>query len=135
KTSARGGLGVLSGRLSTSGAPGTDEKRRGAAFAGGRQKPLAARGASPTSCGIRTRPKRRRHSTERRMRHIPASVGRATPGGRPIRVTILDDYFDTLHTLPCFAKLAPFDVTIWNDHVQDVEALAERLADTEALVL
>ena len=68
-------------------------------------------------------------------RHIPASVGRATPGGRPIRVTILDDYFDTLHTLPCFAKLAPFDVTIWNDHVQDVDALAERLADTEALVL
>ena len=27
------------------------------------------------------------------------------------------------------------DVTIWNDHVQDVDALAERLADTEALVL
>jgi len=69
------------------------------------------------------------------MRHISASVGRATSGGRPIRVTILDDYFDTLHTLPCFAKLAPFDVTIWNDHVQDVDALAGRLADTEALVL
>jgi D-3-phosphoglycerate dehydrogenase len=69
------------------------------------------------------------------MRHISASVGRATLGGRPIRVTILDDYFDTLHTLPCFAKLGPFDVTIWNDHVQDVDALAERLADTEVLVL
>jgi D-3-phosphoglycerate dehydrogenase len=69
------------------------------------------------------------------MRHISASVGRATLGGRPIRVTILDDYFDTLHTLPCFAKLGPFDVTIWTDHVQDVDALAERLADTEVLVL
>src|SRR5204862_316191 len=33
-----------------------------------------------------------------------------------------------------FTKRA-LDVTIWNDHVQDVEALAERLADTEALVL
>jgi D-3-phosphoglycerate dehydrogenase len=54
---------------------------------------------------------------------------------RPIQVTILDDYFDTLHTLPCFAKLLPFDVTVWNDHVQDVDALAERLADAEALVL
>src|SRR5262245_58820948 len=54
---------------------------------------------------------------------------------RPITVTILDDYFDTLHTLPCFAKLAPFDVTIWNDHVQDVDVLAERLKDTEVLVL
>jgi D-3-phosphoglycerate dehydrogenase len=50
-------------------------------------------------------------------------------------VTILDDYFDTLHTLPCFAKLAPFDVTIWNDHVQNVNALADRLAETEVLVL
>ena len=68
-------------------------------------------------------------------RHNPPSIGPATSGGRPIRVTILDDYFDTLHTLPCFAKLAPFDVTIWNDHVQDVDALAERLADVEVLVL
>jgi D-3-phosphoglycerate dehydrogenase len=50
-------------------------------------------------------------------------------------VTILDDYFDTLHTLPCFAKLAAFDVTIWTDHVQNVDALADRLADTEVLVL
>ncbi|HEU4937439.1 MAG TPA: D-2-hydroxyacid dehydrogenase family protein [Vicinamibacterales bacterium] len=56
-------------------------------------------------------------------------------GARPITVSILDDYFDTLHTLPCFAKLAPFDVTIWNDHVQDVDALAERLKETEVLVL
>lgn len=52
-----------------------------------------------------------------------------------MKVTILDDYFDTLRTLPCYAKLAGADVTIWNDHVQDVDALAARLADTEALVL
>jgi D-3-phosphoglycerate dehydrogenase len=52
-----------------------------------------------------------------------------------VRVAILDDYFDTLHTLPCFARLAPFDVTIFNDHVQDIDGLAERLADVEALVL
>ena len=50
---------------------------------------------------------------------------------RPITVSILDDYFDTLHTLPCFAKLAPFDVTIWNDHVEDENILAERLKDSE----
>jgi len=66
---------------------------------------------------------------------MPPSVGRVTSGGRPIKVTILDDYFHTLHTLPCFAKLAAFDVTIWNDHVQNVDVLADRLADTEALVL
>jgi D-3-phosphoglycerate dehydrogenase len=52
-----------------------------------------------------------------------------------VKISILDDYFDTLRTLECFRRLAGHDVTIWNDHVQDVEALAERLRDTEALVL
>jgi D-3-phosphoglycerate dehydrogenase len=52
-----------------------------------------------------------------------------------MKISILDDYFDTLRTLDCFAKLQGHDVTIWNDHVQDVDALAQRLKDTEALVL
>lgn len=52
-----------------------------------------------------------------------------------MKITILDDYFDTVRTLPCFAMLAGHDVTIWNDHVQDTAALADRLKDTEALVL
>jgi D-3-phosphoglycerate dehydrogenase len=52
-----------------------------------------------------------------------------------VKVAILDDYFDTLRTLPCFAKLEGHDVTIFNDHVQDTGALAERLRDIEALVL
>src|SRR5207245_5529412 len=55
--------------------------------------------------------------------------------GRGMKVAILDDYHDTLRTLACFAKLAGHDVTIWNDHVQDVDALAKRLGDVEALVL
>ena len=52
-----------------------------------------------------------------------------------MKVSILDDYFDTLRTLPCFAKLAGHDVTVWNDHVQDTDALVERLRGCEALVL
>ena len=52
-----------------------------------------------------------------------------------MRISILDDYHDTLRTLRCFSKLEGHDVTIWNDHVQDVDALAERLRDTEVLVL
>jgi len=52
-----------------------------------------------------------------------------------VRVSILDDYHDTLRTLPCFTRLAGHDVTVWNDHVQDTDALATRLAATEALVL
>src|SRR5262245_2255097 len=72
-----------------------------------------------------------RMNDHRGMRHVPPSA----PAPRPVRVAILDDYFDTLHTLPCFARLAPFDVTIFHDHVQDVDRLAERLAGVDALVL
>jgi D-3-phosphoglycerate dehydrogenase / 2-oxoglutarate reductase len=52
-----------------------------------------------------------------------------------MKVSVLDDWFDTVRTLPCFAKLASHDVTIWNDHAQDTDVLAQRLRDTEALVL
>jgi D-3-phosphoglycerate dehydrogenase len=52
-----------------------------------------------------------------------------------VKISILDDYFDTLRSLVCFSKLKRHDVTIFNDHVQDVDALAERLRDTEVLVL
>jgi D-3-phosphoglycerate dehydrogenase len=52
-----------------------------------------------------------------------------------MRIAILDDYFDTLRTLPCFARLAGHEVTVFNDHVQDTDALAERLRDAEVLVL
>jgi len=52
-----------------------------------------------------------------------------------MKITILDDYFDTLRTLPCFRKLDGHHVKIWNDHVQETDALAARLSDTEALVL
>lgn len=52
-----------------------------------------------------------------------------------MKVTILDDYFDTLRTLPSFAKLREHVIEVWNDHVQETDLLADRLKDTEALVL
>jgi D-3-phosphoglycerate dehydrogenase len=52
-----------------------------------------------------------------------------------MQVSILDDYHDTVRTLPCFQKLDGHDVTIWNDHLQDDAALADRLAGAEVLVL
>jgi D-3-phosphoglycerate dehydrogenase / 2-oxoglutarate reductase len=52
-----------------------------------------------------------------------------------VKVSILDDYFDTLRTLDCFKKLGGHEVTVWNDHVQDVDVLSERLREAEALVL
>lgn len=52
-----------------------------------------------------------------------------------MKVAILDDWFDTLRTLPCFEKLAGHQVTVFNDHVADTDILAERLAEFDALVL
>ena len=59
----------------------------------------------------------------------------AHAGVRMMKITILDDYFDTLRHLPCFAILAGQDVTVFTDHVQDDDVLAERLEDAEVLVL
>jgi len=52
-----------------------------------------------------------------------------------MKIAILDDYFDTLRTLRCFRKLDGHDVTISNDHVDDLDVLADRLREAEALVL
>jgi len=52
-----------------------------------------------------------------------------------VKISILDDYFDTVRTLACFSKLAGHEVTIWNDHTDAVDELADRLADAEVLVL
>ena len=52
-----------------------------------------------------------------------------------MKIAILDDYHDTVRTLAAFRKLAAHDVKVWNDHLQDTDALAARLKDVEALVL
>jgi D-3-phosphoglycerate dehydrogenase len=52
-----------------------------------------------------------------------------------MKISILDDYFDTLRTLRCFQKLRGHEVAVWNDHVQETDALAARLKDAECLVL
>lgn len=52
-----------------------------------------------------------------------------------MNITILDDYQDAVRSLHCFWKLAGHAVTVWHDHVEDIDLLAERLAGTEVLVL
>ena len=52
-----------------------------------------------------------------------------------MKITILDDYFDTIRALPCFRMLEGQEVETWSDHVQDDDALASRLAKTDVLVL
>lgn len=52
-----------------------------------------------------------------------------------MKIVIPDDYQDAVRHLDAFAKLAGHDVTIFNDTVTDLDALVERFADAEALVL
>lgn len=52
-----------------------------------------------------------------------------------MNVHILDDWFDTLRELPCYAKLAGHDVTVWTDHEPDPAKLAARVQDADCLVL
>lgn len=52
-----------------------------------------------------------------------------------MKVAILDDWFDTLRTLPCFERLDDHEVTVFTDHVEDTDALVERLKGFDALVL
>ena len=52
-----------------------------------------------------------------------------------MKITVLDDYQNVVRTLDAFKLVKDHDVTIWNDHTKDVDVLAERLKDTEALVL
>src|SRR4051812_4356304 len=68
-------------------------------------------------------------------RHEECRTASGTPRKSQMKISVLDDYFDTLRTLDCFEKLKGHDVTIHTDPVQDVDALAERLRDTEVLVL
>jgi D-3-phosphoglycerate dehydrogenase len=52
-----------------------------------------------------------------------------------MKIAVLDDFHDTVRTLSCFSKLAGNDVKIWREHTKDINTLAERLQDTEVLVL
>ncbi len=52
-----------------------------------------------------------------------------------MKVSVLDDLMNTVPRLPALAKMTGHDVKIWNDHTADENVLAQRLHDTEALVL
>ena len=52
-----------------------------------------------------------------------------------MRIVIPDDYQDCVRGLDCFGKLGGHEVVIYNDTVTDIDALAERFAGAQALVL
>lgn len=51
-----------------------------------------------------------------------------------MKVHILDDWADTLRHLPCFARLAGHEVTVWTDPAQGADLVA-RLRGAEAVCL
>jgi D-3-phosphoglycerate dehydrogenase len=52
-----------------------------------------------------------------------------------MRIVIPDDYQDAVRNLDCFKLLAGHQVTIYNDSTTDINELAVRFADADALVL
>ena len=52
-----------------------------------------------------------------------------------MQIVITDDYQDIVRRLACFPKLAGHQVRVFHDNEKDLERLAARLADAEALVL
>lgn len=52
-----------------------------------------------------------------------------------MKIVIPDDYQDCVRHLDCFGKLAGHEVRVFNDSVKTTDALAERFADAQAIVL
>ena len=52
-----------------------------------------------------------------------------------MKIVIPDDYQDAVRTLDCFSRMAGHEMRIYNDTVTEIDALAERFADADALVL
>lgn len=52
-----------------------------------------------------------------------------------MRIVIPDDYQHVVQQLECFSLLDGFDVRVYHDAVSDVDVLAERFAEVDALVL
>ena len=52
-----------------------------------------------------------------------------------MKIAILDDWFDSLRKLPCFQKLAGFEVEVFTDHETDIDKLAKRLQPFDVVVL
>jgi D-3-phosphoglycerate dehydrogenase / 2-oxoglutarate reductase len=52
-----------------------------------------------------------------------------------MRIVIADDYQDAVRSLDCFSKIAGHQVSVYHDSVKDINTLASRFREAEALVL
>ena len=63
-----------------------------------------------------------------------ANDSNAEDGHKPWRVAILDDFQDAVRTLDCFRQLDGLDVVVFNDRLDDENALVARLAPFDAII-
>ena len=52
-----------------------------------------------------------------------------------MKIAILDDTYGVVRSLPSARLILAHDVSVWQDHTKDEELLAQRLIDTEVLML
>ena len=52
-----------------------------------------------------------------------------------MKIVIPEDYQDAVRHLACFQMLAGHEVKVYQDHTEDIETLATRFQDADALVL
>ena len=51
-----------------------------------------------------------------------------------MKIVILDDWFDTLSGLPFFKILSGYDVTVFKDHVNDIDELVKRSTPYDIII-
>ena len=52
-----------------------------------------------------------------------------------MKIAVIDDYQNAFKTLKCFPKLSAHDVQIYTDPETDLDKIADRLKDADAVVL
>jgi D-3-phosphoglycerate dehydrogenase len=52
-----------------------------------------------------------------------------------MNITVLDDYTDAVSNLKCFHKLANHQVTVLNEHISDIDLLANKLVNADSIIL
>lgn len=66
------------------------------------------------------------------QKYSPSEAGRTDTR---MNIAILDDSLNVVRSLRCFDRVKNHHVRVWSDYTTDTAVLAERLKDTEALIL
>jgi D-3-phosphoglycerate dehydrogenase len=62
-------------------------------------------------------------------------AGEKISKGKFMKIVVIDDYQNAFKTLKCFPKLSGHEVVVYTDPETNLEKIAERLRDADAVVL